>query len=299
LNKTLTIVSILILLVLGIIIITKFDSDHDVKLAKQYIKEYRFAKALSLLNDSKKKNTELQQLLFFAAIKAKNFKTADIILEDIKSFDANFKKSFYEIVKVLYKKDEDDLLAKVLARSSNIKLEQNYLISLSKKQKNIDKEMQVLLMGRKLFLDIKEDLLAKKKMKDAEAVKIDKLEKYILERYMNQANLFIAHQDYKSALEQMKKAETLTILQEKESIIEVDKSDIVHENDSSKKSDEDQIKYVEFKEEKASYKYLLGTINKFLGNKELAWRLIRESADLGSLQAQDSIEQAKRRYRKI
>jgi hypothetical protein len=289
-NKPITIVSILILLILGIILIMQFDSNHDVKLAKIYIKEYRFAKALSLLNNSgKKKNPELQQLLFYAAIKAKNFKTAEVILDDIESFDASFQKSFYEIIKVLYKKDEDALITKVLARASNIKLEENYLISLSKKQKNIDKEMQVLLMGRQLFLDIKADLLAKKKIKDAESVKIENLEKYILERYMNQANLFIAHQDYQSALEQMKSAEVLTILKEPE-------MDILQSIDSAEDNKID-LDTIEFKEEKAQYKFLLGTINKFLGNKDIAWKLIKESAVLGSIQAKDSIEQAKRRYR--
>lgn len=290
-NKPLTIALILILLILSIFAIFKFDENHEVKLARSYIKEYRFAKALSLLNNTgKKKNPELQQLLFFAAIKAKNFKTAEVILDDIESFDASFKKNFYEIVKVLYKKDEDELITKVLARSSNIKLEQSYLISLSKKQKNIDKEMQVLLMGRKLFLDLKEELLAKKKIKDAEAIKIDKLEKYILERYMNQANLFIAHQDYKSALEQMKNAEILLILEEKSSIEENTKNG----SDAKEKS----LDAIEFKEEKAEYKFLLGTIHKYLGHQELAWNLIRESAALGSMQAVDSIEQAKRRYRR-
>lgn len=279
-NKTTTIVLIVLLTLLGVFVYSVLDTGKDVKLAESYIKEYRFAKALDLLTKNPNPSPELRQLLFFAAIKAKNFKTAEVILEDIEAFDASFKKNFYEIIKLLYKKDEDTLITKVLARSSKIKLEQDYLISLSKKQKNIDKEMQILLMGRKLFLDIKEDLLAKKKIKEAEAIKINKLEKYILERYMNQANLFIAHQNYKSALEQMKEAELLTILAEEEVLDEKNKSSI------------------KFKTEKAQYKYLLGTIYKFLGQKKLAWDLIKESAVLGNLQARDSIEQARRRYRK-
>lgn len=278
-NKTTTIVLIVLLTLLGVFVYSVLDTGKDVKLAESYIKEYRFAKALDLLTKNPNPSPELRQLLFFAAIKAKNFKTAEVILEDIEAFDASFKKNFYEIIKLLYKKDEDTLITKVLARSSKIKLEQDYLISLSKKQKNIDKEMQILLMGRKLFLDIKEDLLAKKKIKEAEAIKINKLEKYILERYMNQANLFIAHQNYKSALEQMKEAELLTILAE----------EVLDEKNKSS---------IKFKTEKAQYKYLLGTIYKFLGQKKLAWDLIKESAVLGNLQARDSIEQARRRYRK-
>jgi hypothetical protein len=283
-NKILTIIGVAVLLLLGIYLIMTYDKKHEVKLAKSYIKEYRFAKALELLNKSNTKNTELQQLLFYAAIKAKNFNTAEVILDDIEVFDASFKTNFYEIVKVLYKKDKDALMEKVLTKSSKIKLEQKYLINLSKKQKNIDKEMQVLLMGRKLFLKIKEDLLNKKKLVEAEAVEVDQLEIYILERYMNQANLFIAHQDYKSALEQMKNAEILFILQEEK----------IEDPDPNIPESE----LVKFKEEKSAYKYLLGTIYKFLGNKELAWKLIKQSAELGNLQAKDSIEQAKRRYRK-
>lgn len=288
-NKLVTIVLTLIIGLLAGFLYFRFDSRREIKLAERYIKEYRFAKALDLLNESKKRNkkvnVELQQLLFYAAIKAKNFNTANVIIDDIQSFEVSFKKKFYEIVKVLYKKEQDELLQKLLARSSKIKLEQDYLISLSKKQKNLEKEMQVLLMGRKLFLDIKEDLLQKKKIKEAEAIKIDKLEKYILDRYMNQANLFIAHQNYKSALEQMKKAQELSILEE-----------VISANDNgqvlARKTE------VEYKKEKADYKYLLGTIYKFLGNKEKAWNLIRESAALDNLQAKDSLEQAKRKYRK-
>ena len=65
-------------------------------------------------------------------------------------------------------------------------------------------------------LDIKAELLEKKKIKDANEIKIDKLEKQLLEKYMSQANLFIAHQDFKSALEQMKQAESLTIFEKKD-----------------------------------------------------------------------------------
>ncbi len=259
----------------------KFDANHDVKLAKTYIKEYRFAKALSLLNDKgKRNNKELQQLLFYAAIKARNFKTAEIILDDIKIFDANFKKNFYEIVKILYRKGEDKLIEKVLARSNNIKLEQEYLIKISSKQKNIEKEVQVLLMGRKLFLDIKAELLEKKKIKDANEIKIDKLEQQLLEKYMSQANLFIAHQDFKSALEQMKQAETLTIFEKKDFEVDLTNSD--------PKVDLDRVEY---KTEKASYKFLLGTINLYLGNVEVGKKLIEESAALGDLQAKDSLKQ--------
>ena len=278
LNKVTTITLATVSLLLAVFLIYKFDQNHDVKLAKTYIKEYRFAKALNLLNNRKKKNPELQQLLFYAAIKAKNFNTAAVILEDIKAFDADFKKNFYEIVKVLYKKDKDELLNQVLAKSGEVKLEQEYLISLSKKQKNIDKEMQVLLMGRKLFLDLAKD--------SEKEVKIDKLEKYILERYMNQANLFIAHQDYKAALEQMKEAKILMILEENQ------------QGEKEEGSEAQTEDYDEYKDEKADYKYLLGTIYKFLGNQTEAWQLIKASADLGNIQAKDSLEQAKRKYRK-
>jgi hypothetical protein len=281
LKRILIIIGITILLVLVVFVAAKFDANHDVKLAKTYIKEYRFAKALSLLNDKgKRNNKELQQLLFYAAIKARNFKTAEIILDDIKIFDANFKKNFYEIVKILYRKGEDKLIEKVLARSNNIKLEQEYLIKISSKQKNIEKEVQVLLMGRKLFLDIKAELLEKKKIKDANEIKIDKLEKQLLEKYMSQANLFIAHQDFKSALEQMKQAETLTIFEKKDFEVDLTNGD--------SKVDLDRVEY---KTEKASYKFLLGTINLYLGNVEVGKKLIEESAALGDLQAKDSLKQ--------
>ncbi len=273
-------------MVVGIFVYKSFDAGRDIKLAERYIKEYRFAKALDLLNSSSKRSKKadlaLEELLFYAAIKAQNFKTAEVILDEIKDFDAGFKKRFYEVVNILYKKDKDELFAKVLARSNRIKLDDDYLIALSKKQKNIEKEMQVLLMGRKLLLDIKEGLLQKKKIVDASEIKVDKIEKYILERYMNQASLFIAHQDYTSALEQLKKAENLEILKEDE----------VDEKKAAKKLE------VKYKKAKADYKYLLGTVLKFLGQRDKSWDLIKQSAELGNMQAKENLEQARRRYRR-
>jgi hypothetical protein len=92
---------------------------------------------------------------------------------------------------------------------------------------------------------------------------------------MNQANLFIAHQNYKSALGQMEKALELTIFSD----------------------DFDQTSRL-LDEEKANYKFLLGTIYNNLGDKEKAWSLISESAKSGNLQARNSLEEAKRRYKK-
>lgn len=69
-NKTTTIVLIVLLTLLGVFVYSVLDTGKDVKLAESYIKEYRFAKALDLLTKNPNPSPELRQLLFFAAIKA-------------------------------------------------------------------------------------------------------------------------------------------------------------------------------------------------------------------------------------
>ena len=272
----------ILLFTFAFFLFTKLDDRRDIKEIEASIKEYRFAKALEYSKQAKNKQAPLamKQLVFYAAIKAKEFKLAREILANVKNFDKDFKKRFYQIVKILYVEDKPKLLSKVLNKSAKIGLDQNYLITLSRKQENVEKEMQVLLMGRELLLKFQEDLVAEEKLAEAKMVKIDKLENYILERYMNQASLFIAHKDYKSALLQLEKARDLKILDET--------------NDVSVNGEE---AFIEYKEQKSEYKYLLGTIYKFLGDRNKAWDLIQISASLGNIQAQDAIEQAKRRYR--
>jgi hypothetical protein len=264
------------LITTGVVVIFCFDSKRDIKLVKKYIQEYRYAKVLELVVKKKNnKNPELRQLFFYAAIKAKNFELANELLDQISSFSNKYKEQFYELIKLLYNNDQTDMMSQLLAKSGEIQLEESYLIDISRKQKNIDKEMQVLLMGRDMYLTFRDKLLLQKREKEASKIRIDKLEIYILKRYMNQANLFIAHQNYKSALGQMEKALELTIFSD----------------------DFDQTSRL-LDEEKANYKFLLGTIYNNLGDKEKAWSLISESAKSGNLQARNSLEEAKRRYKK-
>lgn len=234
--------------------------------AKQLIAEFKISKALETLNKIKAKGSkddELDSLIFYALVKAKRFEEAEKQAEEITEIPKNFKESSLEMISLLSVHNKIDLIDLVVERSYKLNLDENFFIKLSQERNSLNTEMQVLEKGLS-YLNGLRAKYKEKKSKKANDIASSKIEAFILERCIDNSNIFMGSGDYKSALFYLNKAKYLGVLKT-----------------SPLKDD---------------YYYNLALVHKQLGNTEEAWNNMQISAKLGNERAKSMIQSLNSSY---
>ena len=234
--------------------------------AKQLISEFKISKALETLNKIKAKGSkddELDSLIFYALVKAKRFEEAEKEAEEITAIPKNFKENTLEMISLLSVHNKIDLIDLVIDRSYKLELDENFFIKLSQERNSLNTEMQVLEKGLS-YLNGLRAKFKEKKSKKANEVASSKIEAFILERCIDNSNIFMGSGDYKSALFYLNKAKNLGVLKT-----------------SPLKDD---------------YYYNLALVHKELGHKEEAWDNMQISAKLGNERAKSMIQSLNSSY---
>lgn len=234
--------------------------------AKEYIAEFKIAKALEILNKIKIKGNadeELDALILYALVKAKRFEEASKQVAEIKFIPKKLEKNTLEMISLTSVHNEVDLMIKIIDKSKKLKLDEDFFISLSQERNSLNTEMQVLEKGYYYLSSIRKKL-REKKSKKANEISISRIETFILERCIDNANIFMGSGDYKSALFYLNKAKNLGVLKT-----------------SPLKDD---------------YYYNLALVHKKLGNSDQAWDNMQISAKLGNERAKSMIRSIEQSY---
>lgn len=235
--------------------------------AKQLIAEFKISKALETLNKIKakgNKDDELDSLILYGLVKAKRFEEASKQTEEINEIPKNFKDSTLEMISILSVHNQIDLIDLIVDKSYKLNLDENFFIKLSQERNSLNTEMQVLEKGLSYLNGLRAKYNEKKKSKKANEIASSKIEAFILERCIDNSNIFMGSGDYKSALFYLNKAKNLGVLKT-----------------SPLKDD---------------YYYNLALVHKQLGNTDEAWNNMQISAKLGNERAKSMINSLNSSY---
>jgi len=234
--------------------------------AKQLIVEFKIAKALEILHTIKAKGSnddDLDSLILYGLVKAKRFEEAEKQTEEVTSIPKESKDNTLEMISLLSVHNKIDLMTSVIDRSARLGFDENFFIELSQERNSLNTEMQILEKGL-VYLNGVREKLREKKSKKAKEISSSKIESFILERCIDNANIFMGSGDYKSALFYLNKAKNLGILKT-----------------SPLKDD---------------YYYNLALVHKKLGNIDQAWDSMQISAKLGNERAKSMIRSLNSSY---
>jgi tetratricopeptide (TPR) repeat protein len=248
-----TITLVLVLLASYFIYHTISYRNSQMATAKNLITQFKIAKALDILNEIKTKgakNEELDSLILYALIKAKKYEDAKVHIQNLQSIPKSFSKKGLEIISHLSIHDHVELLSSTITRSLALELDENFFINISQERNSLSTEMQILEDGL-AYIRRRQEL---KENKNREIPSLN-IERFILERCIDNANVYMGTGDFKSALFYLNKAKNLGVV-----------------TTDSLKDD---------------YYYNLSLVHKALGNKEEAWDNMQISAKLGNERAKD------------
>jgi tetratricopeptide (TPR) repeat protein len=248
-----TITLVLVLLASFFIYHTISYRNSQITTAKKLIQQFKIAKALDILNEIKTKgikNEEIDSLILYALVKAKKYDDAKIQIQALQAIPKSFSKRALEIISHLSIHNHIELLSAVITRSLALELDENFFIAISQERNSLSTEMQVLEDGLAYIRRSRE----LKENKNREIASLN-IERFILERCIDNANVYMGTGDYKSALFYLNKAKNLGVL-----------------TTDSLKDD---------------YYYNLALVYKALGNKDEAWENMQISAKLGNERAKD------------
>ncbi len=261
---------ILILLLAGSFLVYDLLSfkSRSVKEAEQLLKEYKVAKAQDVLEKAKlrlkKKDKELDSLLFYTLVKAHKYDEAQKVIDkEVEALPQNFGLKFIELIDLLNAHDKSALIVKLIDKAQSLKLDQEFFINASKRRNDITQEFSILEMGLKYLRDAKYKQYQKNKKSQGE-IPTDKLEDYTLRRCIEVANIFMGSQNYQLALKHLTKAQTLKVL-----------------------SNSDM---------KDEYYLNLALVYKELGSMDKAWDNMQLSAKLGNNKAKAMLQSLNKNY---
>jgi hypothetical protein len=222
--------------------------------AKALLNEFKTAKALDELLIAKKlnphSNQELDFLILYAYVKSKQYSNAMDTLKKLESFPRAYAEQFKNMIDILNTDNQSQLLLEAVKRSDSLKLGEEFFINLSKKRDSIDSELKVLETGL--------SYLKKQKSKTAD------IENYLLNRYLEIANIYSGSDQYSTAISYLLQAQQLSIFEGSPF-----KDDI----------------------------YLnLALAYKGVGEHEKAWDYIKKSADLGNEVAKHQLLNLNQKY---
>ncbi len=175
--------------------------------ADKYFSEYRNAKALEVLYAAKqkyrRKNAELDFMLIYAFVNSDRFVEAEKLASDLETIPSKYRKRFIKVMDIACYNDRTKLVTRLIDRAGKLELKPGFFIKTSKTRDDIDSELDVLEAGYKY-------MKARKHSSDADA-NLTKLENYLLKRYLEIGNIYLGNQQYKDALEFLKKAKELGV----------------------------------------------------------------------------------------
>lgn len=243
--------------------------NHHLNQAREFIREYKVAKALEILNTLKAKSSktdeELGFLIFYTLVKAKKFDDAEKQLDQLEKIKKKHKENFLDAVNFLNLNNKVALINKLVSKSSGMKLSESFFIELSGARNDLNSEMSILTGGLSYLRTLK--LARSKKKKTSilnKEISSSKLENYIMQRCLSNSHIFIGSKDYKSALYYLKKAVDLNVVEDNPS--------------------------------KDDFYYELAVTHRYLGNKDSAWENMQLAAKLGNERAKADIKAAQDRF---
>lgn len=251
---------ILVLLVLTYFSLHFFNPKRSaINEAKGLLKEFKAHKAVDILKNAKdkvkKSDTELDAFIFYALVKANEFKEANTYLKKIKVFPYMENNELEDMLTILSENEQNAMLISLIQKLGYAKLNEDFFIKLSSEKNSIEIEMQILDEALKYLRRTKK--AAKKKMNGGQ-VPTGKIEEYLVSRSIDCANIFFAREDYVTAKKYLEKPIELNIL----------------ENSTLK----DRLYYdLAFAYEK-------------LGDSEQAQKYLETSARLGNQEAKDALQ---------
>lgn len=175
--------------------------------ADKYFSEYRNAKALEILQAAKhkyrNKNDDLDFMLIYAFVNSDRFAEAEKLASELESVPNKYRNRFIKVMEIASYNDRTKIITRLIDKAGRLDLKPGFFIKTSKSRDSIDDELAVLEAGYKY-------MKARKHSSDGDA-NLDKLENYLLKRYLEIGNIYLGNQQFKEALEFLKKAKELDV----------------------------------------------------------------------------------------
>jgi|LakMenE18May11ns_1017448.scaffolds.fasta_scaffold9959652_28 tetratricopeptide (TPR) repeat protein len=170
--------------------------------AKKLLKAYKTSQATALLENVKlqikKKNPQLNFLLFYAYVQADKFNKAQNLLHNLDKINLHDMVYFQKIINRLNLHGEDHMIYELLKKAQELNLTEDFFISISVQKKSIVDESSVLELGMKY---LKHNETAVKKLK-----------KHLIQRLVEvEAYLEEDNKDFTRTLKYLEKARQLSI----------------------------------------------------------------------------------------
>jgi hypothetical protein len=182
--------------------------NKQIKAARQYMREFKTAKAIEILNNLKTKykdkDRDLDSLYFYALVRAKKFDLAERQLKQIDYVSNNFKDSFIEIIDILNTYYKTNLMTEFIRKCKNMNLSEDFFIKLSKSSHSFDAEMKILIQGLEYLRNYSTDKKSPPK----------KLMEYIFDRYIEMSKILMGRKDFVSATNRMAKLKDLKVMED-------------------------------------------------------------------------------------
>lgn len=232
-----------------------------IRKATQYLKEYRTAKALEVLEAAQKrsqgKDKDLNVVTLYSLIRSSKFSEAEKFLDkDVEYLPKEFKKNFYELIEILELNERSKLIISLINKAQKLKLEEDFFIDTSKRRETPYEEFQILEAGLNYYQSSKNK---KKKNDDETKASGKKLQDYVLKRCIEVAGNYLGSKNPREALKYLEKADALKLLK-----------------NSSRKAD---------------YYYTLALAQKNLGSIDKARDYMELAAKLGNKSAKNIIKE--------
>ncbi|NQY79249.1 MAG: tetratricopeptide repeat protein [Candidatus Caenarcaniphilales bacterium] len=191
------------LIIAGILYYVATYEERSLHKAKGLLQEYKTAKALEIIEriklQQKKKNPEIDFLLFYTYLKSNEFAKAESLLEHLEPFQESQREEFLEMIAKLNFHEENKLMIKMLDQAHQLHLSSDYFINVSKKKESIVAESLVLEEGIQYHEEDTEELT--------------KLNNYLIKRYIEVAQIEHGNKDYHRAVKYLEKARERSIKQ--------------------------------------------------------------------------------------
>ena len=205
-NRTFLVVAVLVaLLFLFFIFQAVTYRERAFEKARHLLREYKTAKALSLLTKLRNTNTHIDQdlnfMIFYSYIKSMNFSKAADELELIDEVPKEQSFIFGEIVQQLSIANQVALIIDLVKRAHKLGLESQFFIDLSQERDSIQQELELLQAGI-AYLTV----LDKNQPDSHFAAEFRKLDNYLVRRYVEIANIYRGSKEYYMALKYLEKA---------------------------------------------------------------------------------------------
>jgi tetratricopeptide (TPR) repeat protein len=169
--------------------------------AKELLKGYKTSQAITVLENLrlqiKRKNPELDFLLFYAYVESNQLNKARKLLHDLSDIDFDYETHFQKIINKLNVQDEDKMVSNLIKKSKAMNLSEDFFINLSEQKNSIIEETSTIEFGIK---HLKHDESA-----------VNNLKRYLVKRLLEIEASLENDADSARALKYLEKARKLAI----------------------------------------------------------------------------------------